>query len=150
MEFLGQLLRGEKKALPLDEIKPVKVADKRFITVKRVCEQVKNNTVYMTYLPDNPQKCGRDFLFTIVNTLDPLYFRHAQKEVERRRISKAKKEETAQVEVCPEMMAVMDKYTGDHEDRPASTQSLAMLKLGAKKRRKTDRQEAPHLQARIR
>ena len=73
----------------------MKVADKRFITVKRVCEQVKNNTVYMTYLPDNPTKCGRDFLFTIVNTLDPHYFRHAQKEVERRRIIKAKKGETA-------------------------------------------------------
>ena len=147
---MGQLLRGEKKALSLLDIKPVKVADRRFITVKRVCEQVKNNTVYMTYLPDNLQKCGRDFLFTIVNTLDPIYFRHAQKEVERRRISKAKKEETAKVEVSPEMMAIMEKYTDDHEDRPASTQSLAMLKLGAKKRRRVERQEVPHLQARIR
>ena len=79
LEFMGQLLRGEKKALSLDDIKPVKVADRRFITVKRVCEQVKNNTVYMKYLPDKPALCGRDFLFTIVNTLDPLYFRHAQK-----------------------------------------------------------------------
>ena len=70
--------------------------------------------------------------------------------MERRRISKAKKEETAQVEVSPEMMAIMEKYTDDHEDRPASTQSLAMLKLGAKKRRKVERTEAPELQARIR
>ena len=48
------------------------------------------------------------------------------------------------------MMAVLDKFLDDHEDRPSSQQSLAMLKLGAKKRRRVERQEVPHLQARIR
>ena len=53
------------------------------------------------------------------------------------------------MEVAPEMMAVLDMYTDDHEDRRASTQSLALLKLGAKKRRKVERQEAPYLLAKI-
>ena len=33
---MGQLLRGEKKALPLDKIVAVKVKDRKYITVKTV------------------------------------------------------------------------------------------------------------------
>ena len=128
-----------------DNIVPVKVADKRFITVKNVCEQVKNNSVYMQYLPDKPASAGRQFLFTIVNTIDPDYFRYATKEVERRRIAKAHKEKEEQVEICPEMDELLDEFVSDSEDRRTSTQSLAMLKLGAKKRRKIDRQPVPEL-----
>ena len=149
LEFIGQILRGEKKILHLDDIKPVKVADKRFITVKNVCEQVKNNEVYMRYLPDKPSSAGRQFIFNIVNTLDPDYFRYAQREVEKRRIAKAHKEKEEQVELCPEMDALMNQFTDMNEDRRTSTQSLAMLKLGAKKRRKPERQPVPELFAKI-
>ena len=149
LEFMGQLLRGEKKALALDKIRPVKVADRQYITVKRVVQQVKNNTVYMQYLPDHPASAGRAFLFNIVNTLDPEYFRRATHEVDKRRISKATKEKEEQIEVHPDMMAILEKYTPMSEDRRASSQSLAMLKLGAKKRRKPERKEVPELNAKI-
>ena len=146
---MGQLLRGEKKVKKMDEIKPVKVADRRFITLKRVVQQLKDNLVYMQYLPDKPESAGRPFVFTIVNTLDPDYFRFAQREVEKRRIAKAKKEEEEQVELAPEMQAVLEKYADQNEDRRTSSQSLHMLKLGAKKRGRVERKEVPHLNHKI-
>ena len=146
---MGQLLRGEKKAFHMDQIRAVKVADKQYITVKVVVQQVKNNDVYMKYLPDHPGSAGRAFLFTVVNTLDPEYFRRAQREVDKRRIAKTHKEKEEQVEVCPEMSAMLAKYTDLAEDRPSSSQSLAMLKLGAKKRRKPEKREVPELIAQI-
>ena len=149
LEFMGQLLRGEKKALHNDKIKTVKVTDKKYITVKRVAEQVKNNQVYMQYLPDHPATAGRAFLFTIVNTLDPEYFRRATAEVERRRIAKTKEEKEEEVEICPEMEGVLNEYVDLSADRKACPQSLAMLKLGAKKRKKADRKPVPELAARI-
>ena len=143
------LLAGTKKALPLGKIRPVKVADRRYITVKRVINQVKDNEAYMQYLPEHPAAGGRAFLFNIVNTLDPEYFGRAQGEVERRRIAQATKEEDAQVEVCPEMQKILATYSALNVDRKSKPNSLALLKLGAKKRQKVERKPVPELQTKI-
>ena len=120
LEFLGQLLKGEKKAVALCDLRPVKVSDRQYITVKRVVAQVQHNDVYMKYLPDKPLSCGRAFLFNVVNTIDPEYFRRAQAEVDRLRIKKGKKEKAAEVEICPAMKTLLDKYVGLNTDRKAS------------------------------
>ena len=134
MEFLGQLLRGEKKAMHREKIKTIKISDKKYITLKRVAKQVQNNQFYMTYLPDKPQLAGRVFLFNIVNTLDPEYFHKAQLEVETMRIAKATHEKDERMEICPEMEEVLNMYAEYTVDKKPSSQSLAMLKMGAKKR----------------
>lgn len=57
-----------------------------WLTVKRVIELVVNLPDLMVYLPDKdeltPQRTPREFLFTIVNTLDPSFFPDALKEIE--------------------------------------------------------------------
>ena len=60
------------------------------ITVDRVLQQVKGIKDIMKYLPDIPlvgkHYVERDFLFSIVNTVDPDYFRSALAELEARRV----------------------------------------------------------------
>ena len=110
LAFMGQLLKGTKKALHMTKIRPVKVVDRQYITVKRVVKQIKGNSVYMEHLPDNPATAGRAFLFNIVNTLDPNYFRVAQGEVERLRIAKGAKLQEEKVEICPEMQKLLEQH----------------------------------------
>ena len=110
---------------------------------------MKNNAVYMHYLPDEHAMAGRAFLFTVVNTLDPDYFRRAQAEVERKRIAKGKEAKEEEIEICPEMQNVLNQYADLSVDRRASPQSLAMLKLGAKKRKKTEKKPLEELVTKI-
>ena len=131
------------------QVKAVRVQDRQYITVKRVVQQVKTNAVYMRHLPDHPAVAGRAFLFNIVNTLDPHYFKRAQGELERHRLAKGAKGKESCVEVCPEMAAILGEYTALSAGRTANAQSLAMLKMGAKKRQKTERQPVPELTVRI-
>ena len=149
LEFMKQLLAGTKKALPLHKIRPVRVTERRYITVKRVVAQVKDNENWMRYLPDHPAAGGRQFLFNVVNTLDPEYFVRAQGEVERMRIAEAQKEAEQQVVVCPEMQRILEEHSGLAVDRKSKPNSLAALKLGAKKRQKVERLPIPELQTRV-
>ena len=146
---MSELLKGDKKALAMDKIRPVKVVDRQYITVKRVAAQIKDNAVYMAYLPDKPAAAGRAFLFTIVNTLDPEYFRRAQGEVARLRIAQGVKGQEEKVQICPEMQALLERHVELSVGRKPNAQSLAMLKMGAKKRQKVIRKPVPELSARI-
>lgn len=149
LEFMKQLLEGTKKALPIDDIRHIRCTDRKYITVKRVVAQVKDNAVYMMYLPDKPGVAGRAFLFNIVNTLDPDYFRVALGEIERMRIAKMKSDDEHQVKICPEMQRVLSQYVNLTVDRRARPQSLAMLKMGAKKRQKVEKKPVPELNTRL-
>jgi hypothetical protein len=55
----------------------------------------------MMYLPDLPEDyyIERDFLFTIVNTCDRLYFKEALAELEVRRAHKAKQDAESFIEI---------------------------------------------------
>ena len=83
---MRDLLKGTKKAFKRSTIKSVYVTDRRYITMKRIVAQVKNNPFYMKYLPDKPHTAGRQFVYNVVNSLDPDYFRVALGEVERLKI----------------------------------------------------------------
>ena len=143
------MLKGEKKLIHMKELKPIRVNDKRYITVKRVVQQIKNNRVFMKYLPEKPAFAGRAFLFNVVNTLDPDYFRVAQGEIDRLRLAKVPVVEEAVVEICPEMQKLLSSFAPMSADRKTRPMSLAMLKMGAKKRQKVDRSPAPELKTRI-
>ena len=54
-----------------------------------------------------------------------------------------------EIEICPEMQHVLDQYADLSVDRRASPQSLAMLKLGAKKRKKTEKKPLDELVTKI-
>ena len=55
----------------------------------------------MMYLPDSAEEhyIERDFLFTIVNTCDRLYFKEALAELEVRRAHKAKQDAESFIEI---------------------------------------------------
>lgn len=64
-------MKGEKKALHYYEIVPIKVGHPRILTMGVVMKKVEGNAKFMRYLPDEPKThVTKEFLFTIVNTLD--------------------------------------------------------------------------------
>jgi hypothetical protein len=64
------------------------------LSVKRVIEMVKRSTLIMSYLPNANELCheriSRDYLFTIINTLDPEFFPGAIAELDERKARKIK------------------------------------------------------------
>lgn len=96
MEFLKDVLSGKKSYFLQKDIRIMKIPKCPEITVDRVLQQVKGQKDVMKYLPDIPlagkHYIERDFLFSIVNTVDPDYFRSALAELEARRTVKSHQE----------------------------------------------------------
>ena len=60
--------------------------------MKRVIKYIKDHAEVMAYLPtvsDNNQYIEREFLFDVVNTIDPKFFKDALAQLEQRRGVKA-------------------------------------------------------------
>ena len=86
MSFMSALLRGQKKFFRRNEVKSVIVPISPWLTVKKVISMVSKIPKIMGYLPDErhllSSRTSRDYLFTIVHTLDPEFFPGAIKEIE--------------------------------------------------------------------
>ena len=93
----------------------------------------------MKYLPDKPASAGRAFVFNVINTIDPNYFRKALNEIEHIQLSKNKKSREEFIEITPEMETLLTKYMGFTGLKPTNWRGLAGLKVGAKKRQRTER-----------
>lgn len=81
MEFMGQVLTKKKRVLHVFEIAPVMVSSivKRRLTIEVLLKLLKDNVLITSYLPDDPQShVTREYLFTIVNTLDASFFSSVQ------------------------------------------------------------------------
>ena len=78
MEFLRDVLSGKKSLFKLKDAVPVRVPVLKGISVKTVYEYVSNKQQILSYLPDLMDddiiSFDRNFLFTIVNTIDATYF----------------------------------------------------------------------------
>ena len=76
----------------------------------------------MKYFPNKPFSAGRVFVFSIVNTLDPVYFARALGEVERLKLAdKMKEKQPAEVDICPEMQDILAKHAGLSSDKKQSS-----------------------------
>lgn len=88
INFMKDILSGKKKFFRRNEIKPVLVPMNPALSVKRVIEMVKKSKLIMNYLPNANELCheriSREYLFTIINTLDPDFFPGAIAELEER------------------------------------------------------------------
>ena len=77
MDFLRDVLSGEKECFLIKETHPINVPRVSRITVQTVCDYVVDKPKFMKYLPnpdeDEIKGIDRNFLFTIVNTVDPDY-----------------------------------------------------------------------------
>ena len=88
MEFIKDVLSGKKSFFLQKDIRMMKIPKCPEITVDRVLQQVRGIKEIMKYLPDIPlvgkHYIEREFLFSVVNTVDPDYFRLALAELEAR------------------------------------------------------------------
>ena len=113
MDFLKDVLRGVKRYFLISQVQFVKVPFCHELTVERVLAQVRAHREIMQYLPDLPEKgtpyVERDFLFTIVNTLDSRYFKAALAELEHRRALRAKSEQDAMIEIDSNLLNLLEK-----------------------------------------
>ena len=89
MEFIREILAGTRKYFLLHEVSSIRVPVCPELTVERILQRVKDHKEIMRYLPDLLDKgkkyVERDFLFTIVNTLDRKFFKEALAEIEANR-----------------------------------------------------------------
>ena len=96
MEFIKDVLSGKKSFFLQKDIRMMKIPKCPEITVDRVLQQVRGIKEIMKYLPDIPLAgkyyIEREFLFSVVNTVDPDYFRLALAELEARRSVKSNQE----------------------------------------------------------
>jgi len=78
LAYLKSLLSGEKSFFKNQEVRPVKVPRYKTLSIKHVLEYAMSRRQISKYLPDQDDKSepqvDRDFVFTIVNTVDPNYF----------------------------------------------------------------------------
>lgn len=77
------------------------------LTVERVLKLIKGHKQLVAYLPDISEKAKqyieRDFLFTIVNTIDRKFFKEALAEIEARRAERTQEAEQGYVEIDPHL-----------------------------------------------
>ena len=93
----------------------------------------------MSYLPnqrlDGEPTCDRDFLFTILNTLEPDYFPAQLREVEEEKKQKLQSKSEDIIEVKPEILELINAFDFPMKSSKGSARALCMLKMGAKKRK---------------
>ena len=80
----------------------------------------------------------REFLFTIVNTLDPAYFPASLKAIEEEKREKATCEAEDVIEVKPEILELLNAFDTPMKCSKGSSRALCMLKKNSKKRKRPD------------
>ena len=94
----------------------------------------------LRYLPnqrlDGEPTCDREFLFTIVNTLEPDYFPSQLSAVEEEKKLKMQSQVSDVIEVKPEILELINAFDFPMQKVPkGSGRALGLLKMGAKKRK---------------
>ena len=156
MDFLREILSGKKKYFLQSEISHIIVPTFPELTVARVIKMVREHKSVMQYLPtvseDGKQYIERDFLFDIVNTCDPKFFRDALAELEARRGAKAAEEQKSFVEIDSNIFNLLQqcqsRLTGSK--MASSKRAMHALTSGAPMRQKPKRTPVQELEAQLR
>ena len=140
MEFIRALLNGRKRYFKNDELRKVKVPRYKQLTYQRVIEHCAGKPTVMSYLPnqrlDGEPTCDRDFLFTILNTLEPEYFPEQLREVEEEKKQRLQSKSEDVIEVKPEILELINAFDFPMKaSSKGSSRALCLLKMGAKKRK---------------
>ena len=138
MEYIRALLNGRKRYFKNDELRKVKVPRYKQLTFTKVLDYCSGKPTMMSYLPnqrlDGEPTCDREFLFTILNTLDPDYFPAQLRAVEEEKKEKMESKSEDVIEVRPEIMDLINAFDYPIKSK-GSGRALCMLKMGAKKRK---------------
>ena len=92
MDFLKEILAAKKRYFLQQQVSHIIIPHCPELTVARVIKMIKGHDTVMEYLPnvsDEKPYIEREFLFDIVNTVDPLFFENALAQLEARRGFKA-------------------------------------------------------------
>ena len=140
MEFIRGVMNGRKSYFKNDALRKVKVPRYKQLTYTRVMDYCNERQNILRYLPnqrlDGEPTCDREFLFTIVNTLEPDYFPSQLSAVEEEKKLKMQSQVSDVIEVKPEILELINAF--DFPMKSSSkggTRALCMLKAGAKKRK---------------
>jgi hypothetical protein len=143
LEFMGQILRREKKCFMAAEVTPVQLSTTalKFLTIKRILEKVKGDAHILSYLPDQPEKhVTKDYLLGIINAVDPTFCLRVQKEVEeiRRTQAASKTKAPPTIEIDRSMLALIEQFESfGLEQRRSNVNTMTGLVRKREKRTRT-------------
>jgi len=136
LTFMKQILAGKKKYFQNFEIQPVTVPRYAAITMSLVLSKVKAKSRILEYLPDaselREKTVQRNYLFTLINTLDAAYFPNLIDEVEKLRESGGAKQEF--VEVDAKILKLVESVYA-RARTAGGKRALGILKASAIKRK---------------
>lgn len=141
LSFVKQILANRKKTLRHAEITKVVVPRMKMVTVERVLEIALKDKTLSQYLPDEADLVNgyidREFLFSLVHTLEPSFFKRAIAEYKAATAANKVEKKEDQVEVSKEMMDILrafkaNSFKGSKKVRPR----IAALKYGLQKRKR--------------
>ena len=140
MEFLRALLNGRKRYFKNDSVRKVNVPRYKQLTLSKVLDHCIAKPELLRYIPNFPMggevHVDRDFLFTIVNTLDPQFFPAQLRAIEEVKREKCANVEEDIIEVKPEIMELLNAFDCPLKSSRGSSRALCMLKKNSKKRRR--------------
>ena len=106
-------MTGRKKYFLNSQVPYVVIENLEYLTVKNVLEKVYSDPNVRVYLPDydeNPERhISRDFLFAIVNKLDPTFFKRAAADIASRRKLKPLDDKITSLPVKPELLKILQE-----------------------------------------
>ena len=140
MEFIRALLNGRKSYFKQEQLRRVKVPRYKQLTYTKVMEHCNERPSILRYLPnqrlDGEPTCDREFLLTILNTLDPEYFPNQLRAVEEEKKQKMESQSEDVIEVKPEILELINAFDFPmQKSTKGSARALGLLKMGAKKRK---------------
>ena len=106
----------------------------RYLTIDRVLEKLKDQPVALRYLPDEPRThVTREYLYTVVNTLDCSFLPAAQKEIEQQHLARLTKKEDKTIAIDEQILSVIEDFAKLNVSR-SSKSSLGGITGAPRKR----------------
>lgn len=145
IQFIKALLTGQKQYFFNKDVPTVFIEKLQHLTVKNVLDRVYNVPEVRVYLPDydkHPERSmSREFLFAIVNKVDPTFFQRAQQEIHSKKKAKvpaADKQESLSVK--PELMKILEDARRVMKPQDSSNDKRALVSMLAttKKRKRRE------------
>ena len=141
MDFLRLLLNGRKSYFTNEQVKRVYVPRYKELTTAKVAEYCTSRPEIVRYLPhirlDGEPTVDREFLFSVLNTVEPDWFPAQLASIEKKRKEHALSKQENVVEVRPEILALLDAFDGlpTTQKSKGSARSLCFLKRNARSRK---------------
>jgi len=105
-DFLRKVLKGQKRLLPMKDVRAIVVPKFDELAVTKVFPLLQDNAAFMSYFPDALPKgrvVSRDYFWNVLNTIDEAYVSHLVSHANSVRYSaKAAADQTQTIEVTDE------------------------------------------------